>query len=661
MAPEPTSTARLSLSSEITQNFAQAHSREWLITNGLGSYAMGTISGAPSRAYHGYLIAATTPPVGRTMLCQHLNETVFSSGQRYDLGCLAWHDGTVAPRGYRQIERFWLDGTLPVWQYRIGSSLIEKRIWMTHGANTTTVRYHLLSGDRATLQIEIAVAERDHHAPQAPQPDVWQATAIEQGWQIQRGSAGLPWTLHLSHGSFAPGTYWVSGIQLATEAERGHLASDNHLRLGMITAEITSEQPLYLSFTTEPIAQLERDGAASLAAAQARERALIDQAGMGVAPLALRQLVLAADQFIVARPVADDPQAKTVIAGYPWFADWGRDTMIALPGLCLATRRYADARAILRTFARFVSEGMLPNRFPDIGEHPEYNTVDATLWYFHAIQTYLSQTGDASLLAELYPVLGGIIAWHERGTRYGIGVDPADGLLRAGQPGAQLTWMDVRIDDWVVTPRHGKAVEINALWYNALRLMHNWAQRHDPASAASYATAAERVQASFGRFWYAAGGYFYDVIDTPNGDDATLRPNQIFALSVAPDLMLTEQRQQAIAAVTDWLLTPQGLRTLDPRHAAYKPRFTGDRWSRDSAYHQGTVWPWLIGHYLDARTALDRSFDRRAALQPLLDHLWDAGLGSISEVFDADPPRHGAACLAQAWSVAEVLRAWVAE
>ncbi|MBV9789734.1 MAG: glycogen debranching protein, partial [Chloroflexi bacterium] len=311
---------------------------------------------------------------------------------------------------------------------------------------------------------------------------------------------------------------------------------------------------------------------------------------------------------------------------------------------------------ILRTFARYVSQGMLPNRFPDVGEEPEYNTVDAALWYFHAIERYHQATGDDALLADLYPVLAEIVSWHVRGTRYGIAVDPADGLLRSGEAGMQLTWMDVRIDDWVVTPRHGKAVEINGLWYNALRLMAGWSQRFGGASEVDYAALAAQVRASFSRFWFAEGGYLYDVIDTPGGDDTTLRPNQIFALSVAPELIAEEQRRSALAQVAAQLWTPVGLRTLDPRHPDYQPRFTGDRVQRDSAYHQGTVWPWLIGHYLDARRQLEPNLDLQPYLQALLDHLYDAGLGTISEVFDAEPPRFGAACMAQAWSVAEVLR-----
>lgn len=659
--------ASLTLAPDITQSWEQAVSREWLVTNGIGGYAFGTVSGANSRAYHGYLVAATAPPLGRMVLLQHLDETLTVENERYELGCHERRDGLPQPQGFRYMERFWLDGTLPVWEYRAGAVLLEKRVWMPHGENAVCISYRLLEGAAAHIQVLAWENMRDHHTARAHAVDVPYAL---------RGA--------LHGGAAVRSTRQDRQVLLRVEAERGLPASELMSATYAVEARLTPDQPLIMADVYDPSDRrdpsflFQPDPWQTLRAEQARQQALLAQSGLATAPLAIRQLVLAADQFIVARGGAVAPAATstgtptptpepapsqalpTIIAGYPWFGDWGRDTMIALPGLCLATRRYAEARDILLHFARFVSEGMLPNRFPDEGELPEYNTVDATLWYFHALAQYHNYTADDTVIATLYPVLTDIIAWHERGTRYGIGVDPADGLLRAGEPGVQLTWMDVRIDDWVVTPRHGKPVEINALWYNALRLMAGWAEKYEGATAAAHYTAlADRVSGSFGRFWYAEGGYLYDVLDTPTGPDATLRPNQVLAIAVAPTLVPEAQRRQALAAVTEFLVTPVGLRTLDPRHPAYQPRFWGDRFARDGAYHQGTVWPWLIGHYLDARAALEPALDRRALLQPLLDHLWDAGLGTISEVFDADPPRHGAGCPAQAWSVAEVLRAWI--
>lgn len=646
--------------------------REWLVTNGVGGYAMGTVLGANTRAYHGYLIAATRPPVGRTLLLQHLREQVDTgAGVRLQLSGDEWADGRIDPASWNdrhaapRLASFALDGTLPVWRYDLGGGLLEKRVWMAHGQNTTYVQYTLRDAARpVTLGVTLGVNDRDHHDPATQDDRHWMITAVDDDWSVVRAGAGEAhaWRLiALPNARLERRGNWSQPLYLRVEGERGLAAVEQRYELATLTTVLEPDLSWTLIASTEPSAQIERDPAAALRAEQARQTALIATAHAQDASAVVRQLVLAADQFVVARSMQADGQAEpglSVIAGYPWFGDWGRDTMISLPGLCLSTRRYTVAAQVLRTFARFVSQGMLPNRFPDAGEQPEYNTVDATLWYFHAIDQYVRATGDQVLLAELYPVLAEIVGWHLRGTRYGITVDPADGLLRAGEPGAQLTWMDVRIDGWVVTPRHGKAVEINALWYNALRLMAGWSSRHvvSTSDPIDYAGLAARVKSSFGRFWYAAGGYLYDVLDTPGGDDATLRPNQVFALSLVPELLTEEQRRGALAAVTEQLWTPMGLRTLDPRHSDYQPRFTGDRMERDSAYHQGTVWPWLIGHYLDARRQLDPAFDARPWLQPLLDQLWEGGLGTLAEVYDAEPPRLGAGCMAQAWSVAELLR-----
>jgi predicted glycogen debranching enzyme len=372
----------------------------------------------------------------------------------------------------------------------------------------------------------------------------------------------------------------------------------------------------------------------------------------------VRHLVLAADQFVARRPLPDDPGGMTIVAGYHWFGDWGRDTMIALPGLALATGRPELAVRVLRTFARFVDQGMLPNRFPDEGETPEYNTVDATLWWFEAIRATHAATGDDGLLKDLFPVLENVVDWHRRGTRYGIGEDSADGLIRAGEAGVQLTWMDAKVGDWVVTPRIGKPVEINALWYNALRAMAGFARRvRRPAAA--WDIAADRVRDSFARFWCDAVGYCADVIDGPGGDDRSLRPNQIFAVSL-PESPLPAERQRAVVdACARHLLTSHGLRSLAPGDPAYRPRYGGSPRDRDGAYHQGTVWGWLLGPFA---LAYARAYGNRDAardlLEPLAAHLADYGVGSIAEIFDAQPPFAPRGCIAQAWSVAETLRAW---
>ncbi|MGH8310264.1 MAG: amylo-alpha-1,6-glucosidase, partial [Steroidobacteraceae bacterium] len=402
--------------------------------------------------------------------------------------------------------------------------------------------------------------------------------------------------------------------------------------------------------------------AAAFNAEMQRQARLLDGVP-ATAPEWIRTLTLAADQFIVQRAdSAGRAVGKTVIAGYPWFGDWGRDTMIALPGLALATDRAPDAASILRTFAAAASEGMLPNRFPDSGETPEYNTVDATLWYFHAIDAYLGVADDRALLRELYPALKEIVECHRRGTRYGIHMDPSDGLLFAGEAGVQLTWMDAKVGDWVVTPRIGKPVEINALWHFALTRMGEWAGTlGEPAAASDYSNAASRVATSFARrFWFAEGGYLYDVIDTPDGGvDASLRPNQIFAVSLGTELLDDTRERAVVDTCARELLTPVGLRSLSRRHADYVPRYRGGPRERDGAYHQGTVWSWLLGPFALAHFRVyGDAAHARALLEGIAGHLGEACLGTVSEIFDADAPHAPKGCFAQAWGVSETLRAW---
>jgi predicted glycogen debranching enzyme len=373
---------------------------------------------------------------------------------------------------------------------------------------------------------------------------------------------------------------------------------------------------------------------------------------------AIAQLVLAAGQFIVRRCLPAEPEGRSVIAGYPWFSDWGRDTMIGLPGLALATGRHTLAARILRTFAHYLDRGMLPNRFPDGGQAPEYNTVDATLWYFEAIRVYYEATKDDALIRDLYPALREIVEWHLRGTRFQIHMDPADGLLYSGEEGVQLTWMDAKVGDWVVTPRHGKVVEINALWHNALRIMADFSSLLcEPPEP--YETLAEQARAGFSRFWNKEAGYCYDVIDGPSGDDPAPRPNQLFAVSLFHSPLSEVQQRAVVDACARHLLTSHGLRGLAPEHPAYIGHYGGDRHTRDSAYHRGTVWGWLIGPFVSAHLRVFRDpATARSFLQPLLQQLASHGLGSLSEVFDGDPPHAPRGCIAQAWTVAEVLRVW---
>ena len=644
--------------------------REWLVTNGIGGYAAGTIAGILTRRYHGLLVAALQPPVGRTLLLAKLDETATYGGQTYPLHTNRWSGGEVEPEGFVHLERFHLEGTTPVWTLAVADAVLEKRLWMEPGANTTYVRYDLRRGSGPlALQIDALVNHRDHHSSThveyAPLPLTVEHTA--HGLRITAGPRQAPLYL-LSEGARATLRHqWHHNFRLSLEEYRGMDPFDDHLYAGFFRAILEPGNSLTLVASTKRSPSL--DGEQAYARRREHEEVLLSQAEphLGSAPPAVRHLVLAADQFVVQRLLpadaggaVDDEAAtgRSVIAGYPWFGDWGRDTMISLPGLALATGRHSVAARILHTFARYASQGMLPNRFPDAGEQPEYNTVDATLWYLEAIRAYHAATGDEMLLRDLFPVLQEIVAWHQKGTRYGIQLDPADGLLYAGEEGVQLTWMDAKVDDWVVTPRTGKAVEINALWYNAMRVMADLARRLAKPPG-DYVALAEGTLRGFARFWNQDAGYCYDVLDGPRGDDASLRPNQLFAVSLPHSPLDGEQQRAVVEVCARHLLTSYGLRSLSPGDPAYVGRYGGDRRQRDGAYHQGTVWGWLIGPFV--RAHLRVYGDPEAAqswLQPLLYHLDDHGVGSLSEIFDGDAPFAPRGCFAQAWTVAEVLWAW---
>jgi predicted glycogen debranching enzyme len=668
---------------EICGDLSVAAKREWLVTNGIGGFASGTIANVLTRRYHGLLMAALQPPLGRTLLLAKLDETAEydgvypDSGRFYPLFTNHWEDGTVEGNGHHHLNRFHLEGATPVWTYACANALLEKRVWMQPGANTTYVQYRLA---RATgplsLSIKAIVNHRDYHG-----------TTIMNDWQPEfdnvsiPGGNGLrirlfegatPLYLFSDRAAISSQFDWYEDLYLSVEERRGQRdVSEDHIYAAHMKITLQPGETFAVVASTDPLPKM--DSEAAYTGRRDYEAALLDRARSvhGAAlPEPIERLVLAADQFVVSRPTAADPDGKSIIAGYHWFSDWGRDTMIALPGLTLTTGRPEVAAGVLRTYARFVDQGMLPNRFPDAGETPEYNTVDATLWYFVALNEYVSATGDTTLLRELYPVLVDIIAHHWRGTRYQIHEDAADSLLYAGEPGVQLTWMDVKIDDWVVTPRTGKPVEINALWYNALRIMADFAARlgEDPAA---YVAAADRVQNGFGRFWNAEMGYCYDVVDGPpigddpaTGDepavnDLSLRPNQLLAVSLPYSPLPPEQARSVVDACARHLLTAHGLRTLSPDDKAYIGKYGGDRRQRDEAYHQGTAWAWLIGPFVAAhlRVYQDKAA-ARAYLEPLLHHLVDHGVGSVSEIFEGDAPFAPRGCIAQAWSVAEVLRAW---
>jgi predicted glycogen debranching enzyme len=652
--------------------------REWLVANGLGGYASGTVAGVSTRRYHALLVAALPAPLGRVVLLDRLEEVVrLPDGSEARLGGEETEAGLSLP-GADHLADFRLEAGLPVWRYELGGVALERRVVLVHLANVAHVSYRLLEG-KGPVRLELSpfVHVRRQDSP-LDRDEARPYRLDERDGRCELGChQGLPalrMRIEGARAAFVAERRTRTGVLYRFERAVGYehvgeLESPGRFQVDLepgagaaLVAGAASWEALDAQTAPEALAsELERRGRLVAAAApEARE---------GVAA----ELVLAADSFIIepvgrpleaARAHAVGDEARTVIAGYPWFGDWGRDTMISLEGLALATGRAREAASILRAFARHVQGGLIPNMFPDGTTEGLYNTADATLWMFHAIARYVLWTGDRATLRALLPVLEEIVARHVEGTRFGIGVDPADGLLRQGAPGVQLTWMDAKVGDWVVTPRRGKAVEINALWYNALRHLAGWlAQERSPAAAAPIAELAARAGRSFNeRFWSGERGHLLDVVDGPSGDDPSLRPNQVLAIALDHPVLARERWESVLDAVRRELLTPVGLRTLAPGHPDYKRACAGDLETRDAAYHQGTVWAWLMGPFVDAwlRARPDDAAGARSFLRGLVAHLDEACVGSVSEIFDAERPYAPRGCFAQAWSVAELLRSLVA-
>jgi predicted glycogen debranching enzyme len=654
--------------------------REWLVTNGLGGYASGTVCGAATRRYHGLLIAAHPVPLGRVMMVNHLWEYLRLPDYRtVPFGGEEKVGGQLHIHGAEHLVEFRLEAGLPVWRYAVEGYEFEKRVYFAYRHNTVFVRYRLTDGSgRVRLKLKPSVHFRghdDHVSTEPCAPAVF--TAVGDRYEVSCGTGHPALRMAVDGGGntgFTVRGERVSDVIYRVEESRGYEYQGALYAPGQFRLDLEPGRDATLILSTESWECIESvPPATALAAELDRRRRLIEQAAPAARAGLAAELVLAADQFIftpaarvadAARARAHGDEARSVIAGYHWFTDWGRDTMISLEGLTLVTGRHAEAGYILRTFAQHIKDGLIPNLFPERDQEGLYHTADATLWFFHALARYLDATGDRATLRLLLPRLHDIVSHHVHGTRFGIGVDPADGLLRQGAEGYQLTWMDAKVGDWVVTPRRGKAVEINALWYNALRLLEGWAREEEgEAVAAPLAAHASMCRESFNRrFWYERGGHLYDVLDAPDGThDAALRPNQVFAISLDHPVLDRERWRPVLRAVRDRLLTPVGLRSLAPGHADYKPRYFGDLRARDAAYHQGTVWAWLIGPFVDAWV---RAYpEDRAGVATLLggfrDHMGEACVGSLSEVFDAEEPYTPRGCVAQAWSVAEVLRCLV--
>jgi predicted glycogen debranching enzyme len=634
--------------------------REWLETNGLGSFASSTIPGLNTRRYHGLLVAATRPPVGREVLLSKLEETLVIDGQPFDLSANRY-PGVIHPQGFRYLTNFRLD-PFPISTYEVEGIVMEKAVFMVDGENTTVVQYEVRTTNRSQppenlrLEIRPLVAFRDYHNTTHANGSLNAGVEERPGLAAVAPYPGLP-TLFLAHDAveLQKTGDWYRNFEYDVERERGMDFTEDLFNHFILRFDLLASSHASVIASTE---RREVGRVESYRQAEIKRRQLAVQASPLKDEFA-RALTAASGQFIVARGAQ-----KTIIAGYHWFSDWGRDTMISLPGLTLPTGNHEVARSILSTFAQHVDQGMLPNRFPDAGETPEYNTVDATLWFFEAARAFLAYNGDEEFIrTELYPVFTDIIAWHVRGTRYGIKVD-ASGLLASGAPGIQLTWMDAKVGDWVVTPRRGKPVEIQALWYNALCIMEELARRFgDEAGRKSYHNMAAVTNSAFPLFWNEKDNCLYDVINggTP---DASIRPNQIFAVSLPYTMLSPERARAVVGKVREHLLTPYGLRSLAPSDPQYRGRYQGGPVERDGAYHQGTVWPWLMGPFITAYVKVNGGSDaarRQAAewLLPLKDHLADAALGQISEIFDGDAPQRPVGCAAQAWSAAEALRAYV--
>jgi predicted glycogen debranching enzyme len=653
--------------------------QEWLVTNALGGYASGTIAGVASRRYHSLLIAALPAPLGRYVMLNHLSEKIrLPDGTTVLFGGEERSGGVLELYGANYLTEFRLEQGLPVWRYQVKDFAFEKRVLLPHRQNTVHVNYRLVAGDGAIrLKLLPSVHFRPHDAPVSqPHPGPYTYTCIEGRHELKASKPALPALRLFMYGersAFTLDGKRTPEVHYRVEHSRGYEAVGELWSPGYFRVDLSRDHDATLVASTERWETiLALKPAEAFRAERERRDRLIAVARPEVQDATGRELVMAADQFIIipAGRVADSARAKaagdevrTVIAGYHWFTDWGRDTMISLEGLTLTTGRQVEAGYILRTFAHYVRDGLIPNMFPEGEKEGLYHTTDASLWFFHALARYLAYTDDRQTLRLILPRLLEIFDRHLHGTHFGIGVDPQDGLLRQGAEGYQLTWMDAKVGDWVVTPRRGKAVEINALWYNALRLLEGWLREEQGEQAARpVAEQAERVRRSFNeRFWYAAGGYLYDVVDAEGGgNDHACRPNQLFAISL-PHAVLDRQRWQPVVEVVKArLLTPVGLRSLAPGSPDYKPKYYGDLRARDAAYHQGTVWAWLLGPFLDAWIKIhpeDRMGARRF-LQGSIQELYESCIGSISEIFDAEPPYTPRGCIAQAWSVAEVLRCW---
>ena len=646
--------------------------REWLLTNGLGSYASGTVAGVNTRRYHGLLVAATQPPVGRIVaLSCLLDELVVlpAEGERgkdagparprtYELSTFEFA-GTFKPDGRAGLVQF-RQRESAAFVYRCGAGEVVKEIVLAEGSNAVAVRYRLNSGPGGTLRIRPFVAMRDFHSLREGGGSA-QVTFLHyhDGVRVEDRPGGAH-TLYLSAepgGTFLPHGQWWYQFRYRGELARGQEGFEDLYTPGWFEVELSADRPVQLTACLNE--RLKVNFEATVAQKRRRLKRMVGGLGRD-ADETTRRLAMAADAFVVSRQRPAEAAGTTILAGYHWFADWGRDAMIALPGLLLETGQHAAALEVLRTFAEAMDGGMIPNRFDDYGGPPQFNSIDASLWFVIAADRYVRASGDdAAWRAELAGPVEQILRAYRDGTRFGIHAG-SDGLIAAGEADTQLTWMDVSWEGVPVTPRHGKCVEVNALWYAALRIA---AERSESAAETeAHAAEADRVRAAFERaFWHEQAGCLYDCLG-PGKPDRSIRPNQILAVSLPHSPLEWARQQSVVDVVQRELLTPRGLRTLSRRDRHYRGRYGTSCESRDKAYHQGTVWAWLMGPFIEAYLKVNGfALDARAQAKQWLDgfgqHLGEAGVGFISEIFDGDEPHAPAGCIAQAWSVGEILRA----
>jgi len=639
------------------QDLERALSLEWLETNGRGGFASGTVAGANTRRYHAVLLMARRPPGERFVLVNHLEEWLDLDGRSIPLSTNLYR-GSVHPAGYASCQGF-SSSPWPTWIYECGSATLQREILCVPGRDLVFIRWTLISPNPRTaiLRIRPMLSGRDYHWTHHENGTLSPNAAIGEGHVTWQPYGDVPAIRALHAGTYRHDPDWYRHAQLPVEQQRGLDGEEDWWSPGEFLLEITAQREQTLALTSESVEDLDIP---AMIAQEGARRAQSEQE-VRAADALTRTLWRATGTYI-----STCDSGETILASYPWFTDWGRDTFVALPGLCLVTGRHNTAWRIIESWCDHLSDGMVPNHFPDGGRQPEYNSIDASLWFIHTIDRYLTYSQDeASVRSVAWPVIQSIINAYRAGTRYNIHMD-RDGLITGGSLGAQLTWMDAKVGEWVVTPRYGKPVEVQALWLRALAIGERLGQQFgEPAYAARCRRDRALAVRSFrAKFWNEAGGYLYDVIDGPDGPDASIRPNQLYALSLCDDVVPQEHAHRILMLVKHHLLTPVGLRTLSPTDSRYRPHYEGGISERDSAYHQGTVWPFLLGPFVTAWVNVFGKTpqilaEARAFLSGLERHVGEACLGQVSEIFDGHAPHEPRGCPAQAWSVAEPLRALI--